>query len=383
MAMAVALVAIVAASLLFHFVSPWHATPLASNWQAMDDTLLITFVITGVFFVAINLFIVFAILRFRHRPGARRRARGEADDSRLERWLIVGTTVGIVALLAPGLAVYAEYIRPPADAMTVEALSQQWQWRFRFPGDSGRLGGSDVRFVAPDNPFGVDPADPEAHDDRLVVSHELHLPLGRPVRMLLRSHDVLHDFYVPQFRARMNIVPGMVTSFWFTPTEAGRYEILCAQLCGIGHFNMRGVVVVEEPAAFDAWLREQPTFAAATATAGGESASDAGAASADADSAPARGKAIAQAKGCLGCHSVDGSRIIGPSWKGLYGGRTELADGSAARVDDDYLRRSIAEPNAQIVKGYPPLMPPSELTEDETEALLAYLRSLGGGDGKH
>ena len=129
--------------------------------------------------------------------------------------------------------------------------------------------------------------------------------------------------------------------------------------------------------------QQQPTFAAATAPAGGESASDAGAASADADSAPARGKAIAQAKGCLGCHSVDGSRIIGPSWKGLYGGRTELADGSAARVDDDYLRRSIAEPNAQIVKGYPPLMPPSELTEDETEALLAYLRSLGGGDGKH
>lgn len=135
MAMAVALVAIVAASLLFHFVSPWHATPLASNWQAMDDTLLITFVITGVFFVAINLFIVFAILRFRHRPGARRHARGETDDSRLERWLIAGTTVGIVALLAPGLAVYADYIRPPADAMTVEALSQQWQWRFRFPGN--------------------------------------------------------------------------------------------------------------------------------------------------------------------------------------------------------------------------------------------------------
>src|SRR6185295_11919521 len=94
----------------------------------------------------------------------------------------------------------------------------------------------------------------------VVTGNEVHLPLNKPVKVLLRSHDVLHDFFVPQFRARMNIVPGQVSSFWFTPTQPGRYESMCAQLCGVGHPNMRGFVVVEDDAAFQAWLKTQPTF---------------------------------------------------------------------------------------------------------------------------
>jgi len=265
MTMAVALLLIVVASVLFHVFNPWWTTPLASNWQQMDDTLTITLVITGIFFVAINLFVVYALVRFRHREG--RRAAHEPENKKLERWLIGGTTVGIMALLAPGLVVYANYVREPRDALVLEVLAQQWQWRFRFPGADGKLGATDARFVSAANPFGIDPTDPAGQDDLLVAADEVHLPLGKPVLVLMRSNDVLHDFFVPPFRARMNTVPGQVSRFWFTPTVAGRYEALCAQLCGVGHPNMRGFVVVEDAANFGAWQAALPTFASTQAKA--------------------------------------------------------------------------------------------------------------------
>ncbi len=365
MALAVVLLVMVVGSLLFHFVNPWQATPLASNWKTMDDTLTITFAITGVFFVAINVLLAYIVWRYRHREG--RRAAYGPENRRLERWLIVGTSGGIMALLAPGLFVYARYVDPPGDAMVVEVLAQQWQWRYRFPGADGKLGGSDARFFGAANPFGLDPADPASRDDVLVDSIELHLPLNKPVRMVARSHDVLHDFYVPPFRARMNIVPGQVSSFWFTPTQAGRFEGLCAQLCGVGHPNMRGVVVVEDPASFAAWLARQPSFERAQADARNRGADPA-----------AQGRSLAQAKGCVACHSADGSASAGPTWKGLFGKTEALADGSSVKVDDAYLARSIREPQGQVVKGFAPVMPAQPVNDDELAALLAYIHSLGG-----
>jgi len=369
MAICFALVAIVAGSVLFHLLSPWRVTPIASNWREMDDTLAITFLTTAIFFVGINLLVAYMVARFRHRPGSR--ADYHPENKKLEGWLIVATSVAIIGLLAPGLLVYAKYVRAPAQALQLEVLGQQWQWRYRFPGASGKLGRSDTSLVSAANPFGLDPRDPAAQDNVLVNNNEVHLPLDRPVKVLLRSHDVLHDFYVPQFRARMNMVPGMVTSFWFTPTKTGRYEVLCAQLCGVGHFNMRGIVVVEEEAKFQAWLKQQPTFALAMAAQSPQQpAAGPGA------TLQAKGQSLAQSKGCVACHSVDGSAGAGPSWKGLYGKQETLADGSVVAADEDYLRKSIREPSAQIVKGYPPIMPKMELSDDEVAALLAYIEAM-------
>jgi cytochrome c oxidase subunit II len=374
MATAIALIVIVAGSVLFHFVSPWRLTPLASNWQQMDDTLTITLIITGIFFVAINLFVAYTLVRYRHRRGSR--AAYEPENRKVELWLIAATTVGIIALLAPGLIVYLKYISPPREAISVEALGQQWQWRFRFPDAQGNLGSSDARFVSATNPFGLNPDDPAGWNNVLVNKNELHLPLDKPVKILLRSHDVLHDFYVPQFRARMNIVPGMVTTFWFTPTKSGRYEILCAQLCGVGHPNMRGYVVVEDEATFQAWLKEQPTFAMTKATpgAGGSQAT-----AVPGDTLLDKGKVLAQSKGCVACHSVDGSPGVGPTWKGLAGKTGTMADGSTVLADETYLKKSIRDPQAQVVKGFPPIMPKIDMTDDELAALVAYIQSLGGG----
>jgi len=364
MAIAIALLLIVLGSVAFHVVTPWWSTPLASNWGAMDDTMTVTVIVTGIFFVVINLFVVYTLWRFRHRRDAR--AAYEPENKRLERWLIGVTTVGIVALLAPGLVVYARFVDPPQEAMQLEVLGQQWQWRFRLPGADGAMGGSDVRFVSGDNPFGLDPSDPKAQDDVLIGANEVHLPLGQPVKVLLRSHDALHDFFVPNFRARMNIVPGQVSWFWFTPTRTGRFEAMCAQLCGVGHPAMRGFVVVDDAAAYQAWLQQQPTFAMTLAKV------PAGAPG-SAQDLLARGRDLAQSKGCVACHTVDGRSGVGPTWKGLYGKTETFADGSTALVDEAYLRGFIRDPKARNVKGFPPVMPQIELAGDELDALVAYI----------
>lgn len=265
MAVALALVLVVVGSILFHLVSPWWWTPIASNWDYIDHTILITFWITGVVFAAVLLFMAYCVFRFRHRPG--QRAAYEPENKRLEWWLTIGTAVGVAAMLAPGLFVWNRFVTVPDDATEVEVVGQQWQWSFRLPGKDGRLGTSDIRKVGPDNPLGLNPDDAAGQDDVVVEVDDLHLPLGKPIKVVMRSIDVLHNFYVPEFRAKMDMVPGMVTYFWFTPTRTGTFEILCAELCGVGHPQMRGRVVVEEEAQYQAWLQEQPTFAQRVASA--------------------------------------------------------------------------------------------------------------------
>jgi cytochrome c oxidase subunit 2 len=145
--------------------------------------------------------------------------------------------------------------------MEVEAMGQQWQWSFRFPGADNRLGATDALFIDANNPYGLNPNDPRGQDDILASGGDLHLPIGKPIKMLLRSIDVLHDFYVPEFRAKMDLVPGIVTYFWFTPTKTGEFEILCAAFCGTGHPQMRAKVVIESEDDFKTWLATQQTFA--------------------------------------------------------------------------------------------------------------------------
>lgn len=268
MVVAVVMVLVVAGSLLFHFLSPWRATPIASNWGFIDDTVGLTFIVTAVGFIAVILFMAYCLYRFRHRPG--HRAAYEPLDPRLEVWLGGVTTAAVILLLAPGLAVWGQYISVPEGATEAEAIGAQWSWSFRLPGEDGRLGSSDVRFIDATNPLGVNPGDPKGRDDLIVTNGELHLPVGKPVKMLLRSIDVLHDFYVPQIRAKMDLVPGIVTYLWFTPTKIGEYEILCSAFCGLGHPQMRGKLVIEPESAYETWLAAQQSFAQSRKSLNGE-----------------------------------------------------------------------------------------------------------------
>ncbi|MGH6927480.1 MAG: hypothetical protein ACREEV_04105, partial [Dongiaceae bacterium] len=198
---ALALVLVGAGTVAFHFLSPWWWTPIASNWGYVDDTIIITFWITGVVFVAIIFFMAYCVYRYRHQEG--RRAAYEPENKKLEWWLTGLTTVGVAGMLTPGLFVWDQFVTVPKEATEFEVLAQQWQFAYRFPGKDGVLGTSDSRNINADNPFGLNPSDPHGQDDILVDGGDLHLPLDKPVKVLLRSIDVLHDFYVPEFRAKM------------------------------------------------------------------------------------------------------------------------------------------------------------------------------------
>jgi cytochrome c oxidase subunit 2 len=199
-----------------------------------------------------------AVFLYRHRQG--RRAEYSPENKKLEWWLTILTSVGVAAMLAPGLIVWAKFVTVPKEAAVVEVVGQQWTWSYRFPGRDGMLGTTDAMLITPDNPFGIDPKDPRGADDILISSQELHLPVNKPVKVLLRSKDVNHQFAVPNFRVKMDMVPGMVTYVWLTPTRTGQFDVLCEQLCGVAHFAMRGRVVVDEQSAFDTWLSKQPTY---------------------------------------------------------------------------------------------------------------------------
>lgn len=270
MVLAIVLVLLVVGSVLFHYLSPWYFTPVASNWGMIDDTVTLTFWVTGLVFVSINLFMAYCVVRYRHRKGTT--AHYEPENKKLEWWLTGLTTVGVVAMLAPGLFVWAKIVEVPEDALVFEAVGRQWHWGFRFPGRDGMMGTVDARHVSDKNPFGMNPDDPNGQDDVLISNPELHLPAGKPVKALLRSLDVLHNFAVPQFRVKMDLVPGLVTYVWFTPTRTGNFDLLCEELCGIAHFTMRGKVVVEEDQAFKAWLSSYPTFAQSSAQVAGDAA---------------------------------------------------------------------------------------------------------------
>ncbi len=259
MNIAVAVIVLIIASVLFHFLSPWYLTPLASNWDTIDLTIDITFWVTGIVFVTVNLFMAYAVIKYRYDKN--RRSDYEPENQKLELWLTGVTAVGVAAMLAPGLLVWAEFVTVPEDAHEIEVIGQQWHWSFRYPGKDGKFGAVESRYVSDENPFGMERDDPYGQDDILISSPTMHVPIDKPVKTNLRSKDVLHDFAVAQFRVKMDMVPGLVSYLWFTPTKIGEYEILCEELCGIGHHTMRGMVVVDTQKDFDAWLDTQPTYA--------------------------------------------------------------------------------------------------------------------------
>ncbi len=258
MFVAIVLILITLASIIFHFWSPWWWTPVASNWGNIDSTILLTFWVTGTVFVIICLFMAYCVWQYRYRP--ERKAEYKPEDKKLEFRLTLLTALGVVALLAPGLVVWNKFISVPKDALKIDVVAYQWGWNYRLPGDDGVLGKTSIDLMNDDNPYGLDPNDPNSKDDILVMDADLHLKINQPVKVELRSLDVLHNFYVPQFRAKMDTLPGIITYYWFIPEKKGEYEILCAEYCGTGHYAMRGKVLVDEEQDYSNWLAKQISF---------------------------------------------------------------------------------------------------------------------------
>ena len=245
------------ASVVFHIWSPWWWTPVASNWGNTDTTIELTFWITGSVFVAVCSFMSYCVWRYSYRPD--RKAEYKPEDKKLEIRLTALTALGVIALLAPGLVVWNKYVTVPENALKIEVVAYQWGWNYRLHGDDGILGTTNISLINDENPYGLNPEDPNSKDDIIVMDADLHLEINQPVKVELRSYDVLHNFYVPQFRAKMDTLPGLITFYWFTPTRTGDFEVLCAEYCGTGHYAMRGKVLVDEKTDYTNWLAKQIT----------------------------------------------------------------------------------------------------------------------------
>lgn len=234
----------------------WWLPPSASALGPEIDRLFYsTLVITGLVFIAVHVLLAFFV--WRYAAHGDRRALYWHDNRKLELSYTIIPAIALAIMVSMGGVVWAKIHRPPAaDALVVDYRGEQFGWLARYPGPDGVFGRVDPKRIdLRTNPMGLDPTDPAGADD--IVNRELHLVVNRPVRVRLRSTGVLHSFFVPAFRVKQDVVPGQTIETWFTPTREGPYEVACAELCGVGHYAMRGNVVVQTQQAFDAWLAGQ------------------------------------------------------------------------------------------------------------------------------
>ncbi|MFT3912711.1 MAG: c-type cytochrome [Anaeromyxobacteraceae bacterium] len=238
-----------------------------------------------------------------------------------------------MAMFVMSARAYVTMTRPEGStkgALKVGVTAKKWSWWFDHPEGKG----------APD----------------------LHLVVNRPAELVLSSMDVIHSLYVAEFRLKQDAVPGRFTRMIFTPTMAGTYPILCTEFCGTDHSRMLSQVVVHpDQASYDAWAKEGmgPDVNVVEA-----------------------GKKVFLQRGCVACHSTDGTRKVGPTVKGLYGHDVPLADGTTVKADDEYIRESLQKPGAKVVAGFPNVMPPAVLPDGDLKALIAYLESLASDAAK-
>jgi cytochrome c oxidase subunit 2 len=236
----------------------WIGLPVQASAQApqLDRITLSVHALMAVLFVGWSIFLIYVLVRFRRKrqPAASYRgARG--------RWSTI-SEMGVAAaelllLAAFSIPAWASRVNPPADnAFIVRVTGQQFNWLIHYPGPDGEFGRLDVSLIAPENPGGLDRGSMHASDDVISIN-EMHLPMGKNVVVQLSARDVIHSFGVPAMRVKQDAIPGIMTPVWFTPTLQGRFDIACSQLCGLGHYRMRGVITVEPQQDFDAWLAAQ------------------------------------------------------------------------------------------------------------------------------
>jgi cytochrome c oxidase subunit 2 len=249
---------LIIASLWMFIAQPYWFPTLASVHGAdIDFIFMAVLVVTGIAFVVVQGMLGYFIARYG--SNGNERALYWHDNPKAEAILLIVTAVVLTILVFMGQRVWANvyFSDVPANALTIQANGSQFQWDFHYPGPDGAFGRTDPGNVTSTNTIGLDMADPAAKDD-LVVINEMHIPNNRPIRVRLRSKDVTHSFFLPNLRVKQDAVPGMQIEIWFTPNRAGTYEIACAELCGLGHYRMRGMLTIDESEeAFNKWLADK------------------------------------------------------------------------------------------------------------------------------
>src|SRR5437879_10935671 len=234
----------------------------AEHGYQIDHILEFSHWFMSALFVGWSLFFIFVLIRFRkgRHPAADHAGVRSGISTHLEFSVVLIEAVLLLGFAIPLWAKRVNEFPPTKDAILVHAIGQQFNWNFHLPGPDGQFGHRDVSFVTNSNPLGLDPNDPAGKDD-LVTLGELHVPVDRPVIIALSSKHVTHNFCLPHMRIAADAIPGSLTPMWFKPIKTGTYEIACGQLCGLGHYGMKGTLVVDSPADYQAWLKERAELA--------------------------------------------------------------------------------------------------------------------------
>ncbi len=306
--------------------STWLPRRASTTAADVDAAWAVVFWISVFFFFLITFLVVFFAIRYRGQRGIGPREYLKHNTPLEVTWSIIPLGI-VIYLFYMGFTGYLNLVTPPENTYEVQVTAQKWNWLFTYP---------------------------NGH-----INAELHVPVNQPVRLVMSSEDVLHSFYVPDFRVKQDVVPGRYTTLWFEATETGEMDIFCTEYCGTKHSNMLSKVVVHAPGEFESWLEEasdifkdRPLWQV--------------------------GELLYNQRGCKQCHSLDGSRGTGPSFKNLWGTQHALQDGSQVTVDENYVRESILMPQAKLTAGYEPVMPTYQgrLKDKEITAIIEYLKTL-------
>jgi cytochrome c oxidase subunit II len=317
-------------------------TQASTSAQKADSVFLFVFALSLLFLVGITATMIYFVVRY----SKKRHPKAEQIEGNMILE-IVWTVVPLVLFLIMfyyGWTNFAYMRNAPRDSMVVKVTGRQWAWSFEYP--NGKQ------------------------------TTTLYAALGKPTKLELRSPDVIHGFFIPAFRLKEDVVPGRVNTTWFEPTQLGAYDIECTVICGVSHSLMLSKVVVVPEADFKAWYfggDDAPEPGKAIQSSGAKATGGGG------GGAEPAGLGVLRSKECLACHSIDGRPMVGPTLKGLYGlQETVIASGAehTATVDETYLRQAIQDPMTERVKGYPPTMPPSKLTDKELSDVVAYIKEL-------
>ncbi|MCP4805423.1 MAG: cytochrome c oxidase subunit II [Proteobacteria bacterium] len=322
-------------SVLLALLTAAHAAKGATFWMPPQASTLapdLDWVFYFIYWVNVFFFVVLIgatalfTVQYRQRSAHDRTHPTKGSHSLEFIWAVIPTLLAI-AMFVTGFKVYIDSSIPPADSMDVRVIAQKWSWYYEYP-------------------------------EHGVGSETLIVPADTNVRLTMSSKDVLHSFFVPDFRVKKDVVPNRYTVLWFNAPEPGDHIIYCTEFCGDGHSVMQSEVEVIEPAAFDAWVASEKNKGPLVGAALGED--------------------LFTKKACGSCHSTDGTPQIGPPLNGIYGKNETMEDGSTALVDDNYIRESLFAPGAKIVKGYAPVMTPfqGQLTDEEVNGLIDYIKSL-------
>ncbi len=292
----------------------------------VDDLFYFILAVCAFFFAIIVGVMVLFLVKYRERPGVTIQPSPAHNN-----WLEVAWTVAPGAVLGViffwGFLSYLDMRQPPDGSYEIQVIAKKWNWSFVYP---------------------------NGH-----IDNNLHVPVDRPVRLVMSSDDVIHSLYIPSFRLKMDVIPGRYSTTWFEAHASGEYTLFCAEYCGTQHSKMLAQVVVHPAGEFNKWLADAANFL-------------------DRVTPVEAGQILYQRRGCVQCHSLDGSAKVGPSFRDTFGSQQALTDGSSVTIDENYLRESILEPQAKVRAGYKPVMPTyqGQLKDEEIAALIAFIKSL-------